>query len=528
MSWDRNIGRVLDRRYELVERLAEGGMGLVYRARHVQTEAALAVKFLRPELCANLAFVRRLQREAKYLALARHDNIVELIDMQPEAAEPYLVTELLVGEDLSALLQREGRLPWRRVQALLLQVCDGMQRAHECGLVHRDLKLANCFELAHNGRLKILDFGVSRPVDRAGDKAHSTAFGQICGTPGYMPVEQCIGDDIDARADVYAVGAMMFELLTGRLPFGRASPFEFVTRLNGMEPPKMASVAERLDCPAAAELVVRRALAWRRDDRYEGMRELAAALRACSATTPQEVLPEPASASQSSLLPSPQHQPEPAAVSLSLPVIRMADPNASTVSQPRPGRRRRALGAAVLLSGATAVAWATLPSEAKPRHEDSAAAPPTTVQRMPEVDEGRCDMDEPPTTTIVQCESVTRADAPAPEMEPEGAPLALASVAPLDSPVPASGPSSTSVRKARQRQLEQAMSQLVQRLELRRYVSHVEITLEVSSEGAVQALRVRNLEGTRHQAQVEAALRELTVKPFPGGTLKISRPYNFD
>ena len=215
------VGTVLDGRYELVAHLASGGMGAVFRARHVHLRKDVAVKVLRPELSAAAELVERFRREAEIASALEHDNLVRVTDFgKSERGLLFLVMDLLKGENLFEVLRRERVLPPARAVGLLWQICAGLEAAHELGVVHRDLKPENVF-LARtaSGRevVKLLDFGIAKFARGVGDSG--TQSGIVVGTPEYLSPEQALGLPVDARADLYAVGIIAFRLLTGRHPF---------------------------------------------------------------------------------------------------------------------------------------------------------------------------------------------------------------------------------------------------------------------------------------------------------------------
>ncbi len=215
------VGTTLDGRYELTAHLATGGMGAVFRARHVHLRKDVAVKVLRPDLTTSPDIVERFRREAEIASALEHDNIVRVTDFgrTPEGYL-FLVMELLAGESLFDRLRREGCLSPEEAVPILWQVCAGLQAAHALGVVHRDLKPENVF-LARtpSGRevAKVLDFGIAKIADPASES--STQAGIVVGTPEYLSPEQAMGAAVDARADVYAVGLIAWRTLAGRHPF---------------------------------------------------------------------------------------------------------------------------------------------------------------------------------------------------------------------------------------------------------------------------------------------------------------------
>src|SRR5690606_18537033 len=223
------VGRVIASRYRVVGILAEGGMGTVYAAENVLTHRQIAIKRLHPELARDAANVERFQREAKAAATLGHHNIVEVIETGlAEDGAPFLAMEYLVGETLAAALRREGRLAPSRAVYVMGQVLSALETVHRNGIVHRDLKPDNIFLTRRGGRadfVKILDFGVSKFQSPDGGEASAlTRTGMMVGTPHYISPEQARGSRAhDHRVDIYAAGVILYECLTGRLPFDGAN-----------------------------------------------------------------------------------------------------------------------------------------------------------------------------------------------------------------------------------------------------------------------------------------------------------------
>ena len=220
------VGTTLDGRYLIEEHLATGGMGAVFRARHVYMRKDVALKVLRPDLSASAELVERFRREAEIASSLEHDHIVRVTDFgrSPEGWL-FLAMELLFGESLYDRLHREGFLPPDEVVSILWQVCAGLEAAHARGVVHRDLKPENVF-LARTpgGRevAKILDFGIAKMADPS--EVGATQVGMVVGTPEYLSPEQATGSDVDGRADLYTVGLIAWRALTGRAPFASSDP----------------------------------------------------------------------------------------------------------------------------------------------------------------------------------------------------------------------------------------------------------------------------------------------------------------
>lgn len=276
---------VLDGRYRLVKALKRGGMGEIYAAEHVDTKRRVAVKILREPWSRDHVTRERFRLEARATSKIVHPHIVEMIDYGvTDVGICYLVMELLYGEDLQATIRREVRMPLRRAAKILVQICKALGAAHKHNIVHRDLKPGNCFRIGFKGVedfIKLVDFGIAKRLPDDGDSNQNgplTLAGTVLGTVYYMPPEQATGGMVDHRVDVYAAGAMFYQLVTGKLPFqGRSADETF--RMILVDDPKPArEVAPDLDLPAAFDAVIRKALAKRPESRYDSMDELAAAI----------------------------------------------------------------------------------------------------------------------------------------------------------------------------------------------------------------------------------------------------------
>ena len=223
---DAHSGRVLDSKYELLEHLGEGGMGSVYRARRLHIGDEVAVKVLNERGLADRSAAERFRREARSAASIAHPNVVAIHDFsegRPDGPPAYIVMELVRGESLRGLLKREGRLGGLRAVALMQDVCAGLAEAHRRGVIHRDLKPDNVIVVppAREGErevAKVVDFGIAKLCGPDSQLA-LTQTGALVGTPYYMSPEQCRGETLDARSDVYSLGAMLYEMLAGSPPF---------------------------------------------------------------------------------------------------------------------------------------------------------------------------------------------------------------------------------------------------------------------------------------------------------------------
>ncbi|MCA2979993.1 MAG: protein kinase [Myxococcaceae bacterium] len=285
MSLPGAIGTRVDR-YHLEALLGTGGFGAVYRARHVHTDARVALKVLKRALGADPVMVERFLREAKAAAAVGSDHIVRVLDAGHDAqGAPFLALELLDGVDLQGLAQREGRLSPERVVALCRQVLEGLEAAHQKGIVHRDMKPANAFVTrkvdehgAEREFVKLLDFGISKMHADGNPKTGLTMTGMAMGTPSYMAPEQFFdARSVDARADLYSVAAMLYELLGGRLPLEASSYADLIVRVRTEAPAHLSLVVPGLPLALADAVMV--GLAKEKEHRWPSARAFSNALR---------------------------------------------------------------------------------------------------------------------------------------------------------------------------------------------------------------------------------------------------------
>ena len=268
---DPRVGLILDSKYKLLESLGQGGMGSIFRAQRLHIGDEVAVKLLHHDLVREKQALERFRREARAAAMIRHPNVVSIHDFNDgtsEATEPYIVMELVKGVSLGDLLRREGRMTPPRAVRLMHDICAGVGVAHRQGLLHRDLKPDNVIVVPplHEGdeeTAKVVDFGLAKVRDVAASTA-LTHTGAVIGTLYYMSPEQCSGEELDARADVYSLGAMFYEMLTGGPPF-RSNNLAGLIAKHLNEPP--APFPTSLGILPALESVCLRALAKDRNQR---------------------------------------------------------------------------------------------------------------------------------------------------------------------------------------------------------------------------------------------------------------------
>jgi hypothetical protein len=256
-------------------------MAEVYRARDHRLQRDVALKVITQSHANDPDHVRRFEQEARALASLAHPHILAVYDIGTENGTLFVVSELLEGMTLQQRLN-DGPLPVRRAVELIVEACEGLDAAHAQGIVHRDLKPENLF-ITRDGHLKVLDFGVAKLLHQngtaaPGDSQAGTAPGLLVGTVGYMSPEQARGDDVDARSDLFGIGAILYEMVTGRRPFQAPTGVDIIANLLTREPPEMAAPSGPV--PPALEQVVRRCLQKDRDQRFQSARDVAFALEA--------------------------------------------------------------------------------------------------------------------------------------------------------------------------------------------------------------------------------------------------------
>jgi hypothetical protein len=277
------LGAIVGEKYRIDGFLGEGGMGVVLSATHLALGSPVAIKIVRDDLAANEAIVSRLIFEARAAASMRSAHVVRVLDVArlPTGA-PYIVMEQLQGWDLATALAKRGVFALGEAIGCVLQACDGLAEAHQMGIVHRDLKPENLF-LATTPEgvvLKILDFGISKDTtSRSGPRATLTKGGSAVGSPLYMAPEQMrASPDLDARADIWSLGTILFELLSGRCPFEADSPASLCSKVMVEEAPSLLGLRDEV--PEQLDAIVRKCLQKEPRERFQSVTELAQALRA--------------------------------------------------------------------------------------------------------------------------------------------------------------------------------------------------------------------------------------------------------
>jgi len=260
--------------YEIVSELGRGGMGVVFKGHEPALGRYVAIKQLSPALAHDESIKQRFLREARSMAALNDPHIVQIYLIGEENGQPFFAMEFVEGESLSALLKREGRMSAAHAARVVFQTAQGLATAHAKGVIHRDIKPGNLL-LTTRGMLKIADFGIALSAsDSLANKL--TATGGFVGTPGYLSPEVCMGKPVDARADIFALGIVLFELLTGRMPFRDESPLGLMLEVVQTEIPDIRELNADVDAELAA--ILAKMTAKNPDDRFASADDLAAAL----------------------------------------------------------------------------------------------------------------------------------------------------------------------------------------------------------------------------------------------------------
>jgi serine/threonine protein kinase len=280
------IGQLINGKYRVVRLIGDGGMGSVYEAQHELLGSGVALKFLHPELAEEFSLKERFLQEAHVSATIQNPHIVRVLDVDVTNGVPFLVMDLLKGQSLQRRLSEQGRLGVEQALGYIFQILAGLQAAHERNIVHRDLKPDNVFiTFGHNGEelLKILDFGIAKVKQAAGEKGNLTQPGAVMGTPEYMAPEQAYSaDQVDARSDVYSVGVMLFEMLSGKRPAEGETPQDIAQQILFGKALRLDQLVPEL--PLGLVRVIHTAIEPRPEDRWNDARALREALMPFVAT----------------------------------------------------------------------------------------------------------------------------------------------------------------------------------------------------------------------------------------------------
>ena len=275
------IGLRIDDKYLIEEKLGEGGMGAVYRASRLLIGDAVAIKVLHSQQMTDTQVIERFRREAQAAARLKHPNVVTIHDFGVSRNNlVYLVMELVEGDSLRTLINQQCPIPLPATSEIISQVCAALDEAHRRNIVHRDLKPDNIIVTPSTTglRVKVLDFGIAKLRDLSVNADTLTQTGTVLGTPRYMSPEQCMGEELDGRSDIYSLGVVIYEMLSGTLPFNSPSFSALIVQHVTQPPPLLRSANARV--PPAVERTVMRSLEKRREARQQTADELARELRA--------------------------------------------------------------------------------------------------------------------------------------------------------------------------------------------------------------------------------------------------------
>jgi serine/threonine protein kinase/Tfp pilus assembly protein PilF len=260
-------GTTLANRYEIIEELGKGGMGRVYRVEDTKLKQEVALKLIKPEIAKDKKTIERFRNELKLAREIAHRNVCRMYDLNEEKGTHYITMEYVRGEDLRSLIRRIGQLPIGKSISIATQICEGLSEAHRLGVVHRDLK-SNNIMIDKEGNVRIMDFGIARSLEAKG----ITGAGVMIGTPEYMSPEQVEGKEVDQRSDIYSLGVILYEMLTGRVPFEGDTPFTIGMKHKG-ETPKNP---KELNTQISDDLnrLILRCLEKEKDKRYQSAGEV--------------------------------------------------------------------------------------------------------------------------------------------------------------------------------------------------------------------------------------------------------------
>jgi serine/threonine protein kinase len=281
------IGKEIAGQFRVVQRIGSGGMGAVYKAEQPEMNRFVAVKILHPKYVSRPDLVSRFRREARAMSHLSHPNTARVFMYgQLEDGACYIVMEHLEGKNLAQVTRAEGMLQPARAVNIMVQVCGALEEAHRQGMVHRDLKPENIFLTSQGGIAdypKVLDFGLAKVTQREMRPGSLilTQEGMVFGTPEFMSPEQARGQQLDARSDIYSLGCILYEMLTGKLPFDASQPMDYLALQIRGTPIPLTKRISGLTFPPGLEEVVMKTIAKEPDDRYPSAADFAMALKGC-------------------------------------------------------------------------------------------------------------------------------------------------------------------------------------------------------------------------------------------------------
>ncbi len=266
------IGRVINKVYRIDKKVGEGAMGRVYLAQDIHLRKQVALKILRPNLVEDPIVVKRFEREGQAASRLNHPNTISIYGCgQEDDGLLWIAMEFVQGPDLGTIIATEWPLPTMRIIHIFRQICSALDEAHTAKVIHRDLKPANivCFNYRHTRDfVKVLDFGIAKIIDPDADYQPLTREGIVCGTPAYMSPEQVQGFELDNRSDLFSLGIMLYQTLTGQLPFLAESPVEIATKIVMEAPKRPSSLHKHWPYPRELEELALKLLQKKKEDRF--------------------------------------------------------------------------------------------------------------------------------------------------------------------------------------------------------------------------------------------------------------------
>jgi len=280
------VGTTLGQNYEILSIIGKGGMGVVYKARHHALDRIVAIKMLKADLLTDENSYLRFQVEAVAASRLTHPNVVAVHDYGvAPTGQPFLIMEYVEGKSLSTLISEEGALTVHRALPIFVQACNALEHAHHKSVIHRDVKPSNIILIQPEGKsdlVKVVDFGIAQVGELKQEGLKLTKTGEIFGSPVYMSPEQCTGDTVDERTDIYSMGALMYETLMGVVPFAGATTVDTIQKKFSEEPKPFILVRPGHNIPAAIESVVMKALQRESNRRFQTMSQLQTAMESAS------------------------------------------------------------------------------------------------------------------------------------------------------------------------------------------------------------------------------------------------------